>query len=132
MVSGLLDKTSFGSQSNCLIHAIHELYGSTYSEMMLSIFSRLFTHFLQYHGHSCGLDDLILTEDADKARIKTQIEILNSGFKSTCHLADHTLQNENSIKKNIKRFFKNKKYELVIPDEINEIVENKKLNSNHT
>jgi len=75
---------------------------------------------------------LILTEDADKARTDTQIEIINSGYKSTCDLTDHILENQDSVKKNIKRFFKNKKYELKIPDEINEIVENKKLNSNHT
>lgn len=78
------------------------------------------------------MDDLILTEDADKARKETQIEIINSGYKSTCDLTDHILENQESVKKNIKRFFKNKKYELKIPDEINEIVENKKLNSNET
>lgn len=47
-------------------------------------------------------------------------------------MTDHVLEKENSVKKNIKRFFKNRKYELKIPDEVNEIVEQKKLNSNHT
>ena len=47
---------------------MHELYGDKVAGQMLNSFSRLFTHFLQWNGFTCGMDDLLLTAPAEKRR----------------------------------------------------------------
>ena len=39
---------------------LQELYGNTVAGQILNCFSRLFTHFLQWNGLTCGFDDLLL------------------------------------------------------------------------
>lgn len=65
--SGVVDKNMFGKYG--LVHAVAELHGRSTAGALLSIFSRLFTNFLQKHGFTCGIDDLILTADAEKDRV---------------------------------------------------------------
>ncbi len=45
-----------------------ELYGNQAAGRLLSGFSRLFTHFLQGHGFTCGIDDVLLSPAAEMAR----------------------------------------------------------------
>nr|CAB3468405.1 unnamed protein product [Digitaria exilis] len=68
LLKGMIDKAQFGNYG--IVHTVHELYGADTSGMLLSIFSRLFTLFLQLHGHTCGVDDLLLCQKADEARRK--------------------------------------------------------------
>lgn len=67
-VSGILDKSCIGASSYSVIHAIYEIYGPLISAAVLSAFARLFMIYFQYAGFTCGMDDLILTESADKKR----------------------------------------------------------------
>uniref|UniRef100_A0A0R0KYG7 DNA-directed RNA polymerase subunit n=1 Tax=Glycine max TaxID=3847 RepID=A0A0R0KYG7_SOYBN len=48
---------------------LQELYGSNVAGNLLSALSRLFTTFLQMHGFTCGVDDLMLTEGKDVERM---------------------------------------------------------------
>ena len=66
VVSGVLDKAQFGKWG--LIHSVHELYGSAAAGRLLSMLSRLLTAFLQMHGFTCGIDDLLLTPPAETER----------------------------------------------------------------
>ncbi len=52
LVRGVVDKNVFGKYG--LVHAVQELYGNTTAGKLLSAFSRLFTHFLQWNGFTCG------------------------------------------------------------------------------
>ena len=66
--AGVVDKNAFGKFG--LIHAIAELHGKKVAGSLLSVLSRLLTLFLQQHGFTCGLDDLVLVEESEKLRVK--------------------------------------------------------------
>ncbi|XP_038906281.1 DNA-directed RNA polymerase I subunit 1 [Benincasa hispida] len=72
LVRGVIDKAQFGDYG--LVHTVQELYGSNTAGLLLSVMSRLFTVFLQTHGFTCGVDDLLLIEYMDKEREK-QLQI---------------------------------------------------------
>jgi len=65
-VHGVFDKAQFGSFG--LVHAVHEMYGPTAAGELLSALSRLMTCYLQWHGMTCGLDDMIIQHSAEKER----------------------------------------------------------------
>ncbi|KAL2330197.1 hypothetical protein Fmac_017778 [Flemingia macrophylla] len=67
LVRGVVDKAQFGDYG--IIHTVQELYGSNVAGDLLSALSRLFTTFLQMHGFTCGVDDLMLTEGKDIERM---------------------------------------------------------------
>ncbi|XP_021986046.1 DNA-directed RNA polymerase I subunit 1-like [Helianthus annuus] len=64
LVCGVIDKAQFGKYG--LVHTVQELYGPDIAGLLLGAFSRLFTSFLQFHGFTCGLDDLMVAPDCDK------------------------------------------------------------------
>ncbi|WVZ79416.1 hypothetical protein U9M48_026996 [Paspalum notatum var. saurae] len=68
LIKGMIDKAQFGNYG--IIHTVHELYGADTAGVLLSTFSRLFTLFLQFHGFTCGVDDLLPCREFDKARRK--------------------------------------------------------------
>lgn len=45
-----------------------ELYGPSVAGRLLNCFSRLFTAYLQWHGFTCGFDDLLLARRAEAQR----------------------------------------------------------------
>lgn len=68
LVTGILDKNQFAKYG--LVHAVQELYGNVAAGQLLNAFSRLFTHYLQWFGLTCGYDDLLLLSDAEQRRAK--------------------------------------------------------------
>ncbi len=66
MVSGCVDKNVFGKFG--LVHAVQEMYGGPTAGALLSSFSRLFTAYLQWHGFTCGFDDLLLNAGVEAKR----------------------------------------------------------------
>lgn len=105
-VCGVIDKAQFADYG--LVHTVHELYGSNAAGNLLSVFSRLFTVFLQVcsrkvdnlisfvtefcmlnlclnifqiHGFTCGVDDLIILKDMDEERTKQLQECEQAGEK---------------------------------------------------
>ncbi|XP_028123349.1 DNA-directed RNA polymerase I subunit 1 [Camellia sinensis] len=68
LVHGVIDKAQFGKYG--LVHTVQELYGSNTAGILLSALSRLFTVFLQIHGFTCGVDDLMILADHDEERKK--------------------------------------------------------------
>ena len=79
MVAGCVDKNAFGKYG--LVHAVQELYGGVTAGKLLSSFSRLFTAYLQFHGFTCGFDDLLLTNKSEDARKVRGSEGRGGGFK---------------------------------------------------
>ncbi|KAF8395746.1 hypothetical protein HHK36_019697 [Tetracentron sinense] len=65
-VHGVIDKAQFGKYG--LVHTVQELYGSNTAGILLSVLSRLFTVFLQMHGFTCGVDDLLIVRHYDMER----------------------------------------------------------------
>eukprot|EP01096_Ripella_sp_DP13-Kostka_P014128 TRINITY_DN628_c0_g1_i1.p1 TRINITY_DN628_c0_g1~~TRINITY_DN628_c0_g1_i1.p1 ORF type:complete len:1668 (+),score=880.80 TRINITY_DN628_c0_g1_i1:115-5004(+) len=71
LLTGVLDKNQFGSSSFGLVHSCFELIGPEAAGTVLSSFGRLFTGFLQTHGFTCGIDDMLLQKEfADRRRQK--------------------------------------------------------------
>ncbi|XP_071717530.1 DNA-directed RNA polymerase I subunit 1 [Rutidosis leptorrhynchoides] len=78
LVCGVIDKAQFGKYG--LVHTVQELYGPDVAGLLLGAFSRLFTSFLQLHGFTCGLDDLIVSPDCDR-EMKMELEGEDIGEK---------------------------------------------------
>uniref|UniRef100_A0A0E0HTF2 DNA-directed RNA polymerase subunit n=1 Tax=Oryza nivara TaxID=4536 RepID=A0A0E0HTF2_ORYNI len=66
LIKGMIDKAQFGNYG--IVHTVHELYGPETAGVLLSSFSRLFTMVLQLHGFTCGVDDLLLSQESDMTR----------------------------------------------------------------
>ncbi|KAL1813569.1 hypothetical protein ACET3Z_023634 [Daucus carota] len=81
LVRGVIDKAQFGKYG--LVHTVQELYGSDTAGILLSALSRLFTCFLQMHGFTCGVDDLILLPQYDVLR-KEELEGEDVGEEVHC------------------------------------------------
>lgn len=68
LVQGVIDKEQFGKYG--LVHTVQELFGSNVAGILLSVLSRVLTAFLQFHGFTCGVDDLLLFQDYEHQRKK--------------------------------------------------------------
>jgi DNA-directed RNA polymerase I subunit RPA1 len=69
LLRGILDKSAFGATDFSLVHGVYEAYGPTKAGLLLNALGRLFTAYIQYYsGHSCRMEDLVLTKDADRDR----------------------------------------------------------------
>lgn len=69
LLKGIVDKSSLGSSMYGIVHAVQEAYGNDASDDFLSCMSRLCLYFLRIHGHTTGVDDLVLNKPGDKKRI---------------------------------------------------------------
>ncbi|KAJ5744860.1 DNA-directed RNA polymerase I subunit [Penicillium manginii] len=65
---GILDKKQLGPTAGGLVDAVHEIYGHIVAGKLLSILGRLLTRFLNMRAFTCGIDDLRLTKEGDRAR----------------------------------------------------------------
>mgnify|MGYP005842356059 CR=1 FL=1 len=69
LLRGILDKSAFGATDFSLVHGIYEAFGPAKAGLLLNALGRLFTAYIQYYsGHSCRMEDLVLTPQSDKAR----------------------------------------------------------------
>jgi len=66
--TGVLEKSQFGSTEFGLVHAIVDLYSPAIGGKLLGAFGRLFSYYLQTKGHTCGIDDLLITPEAEQER----------------------------------------------------------------
>lgn len=74
LLSGILDKNHIGASTYSLIHCFFELYGGKYSAHLLSAFSKLFTVYLQFDAFTLGVQDILVTEEADRQRQAAIVE----------------------------------------------------------
>lgn len=85
LVHGVIDKAQYGKYG--LVHTVQELYGADTAGLLLSALSRVFTTFLQTHGFTCGMDDLMILPHYDVKRKKelededVGEEVLSNFFK---------------------------------------------------
>ncbi|CDF38097.1 unnamed protein product [Chondrus crispus] len=74
LLRGVIDKSSLGAAMYGIVHAIQEAYGCDASDAFLSAMSRLCVFFIRSHGHTTGVDDLLLQEHGDLKRRKILAE----------------------------------------------------------
>ena len=76
-LKGIIDKNQIGSNSDYgLLHSFTELYGEATTGKLMTCLNKLFLNYMQMHGLTCGLDDLILKKKMNKER-KEQLEVLH-------------------------------------------------------
>ena len=68
LLLGVLDKSAIGSTNLGLVHCVFELYGGEMTGLLLNSLGRLFTYYLRDMGHTCGIEDLVLTSAAEQER----------------------------------------------------------------
>lgn len=78
LLRGVLDKNSFGASRFGIVHAVQEAYGSQAAGDFLSAIGRLCTFFIRAHGHTTGVDDLMIVRGAESARLKELLSGVNS------------------------------------------------------
>lgn len=79
LLVGVLDKAHYGATQYGLIHCCFELYGSRIAVQILSCLSRLFTRYLQWHGFTLGVADILVTDEANRKRASAIRRIRSSG-----------------------------------------------------
>eukprot|EP00532_Pseudo-nitzschia_australis_P012435 CAMPEP_0168217876 /NCGR_PEP_ID=MMETSP0140_2-20121125/7531_1 /TAXON_ID=44445 /ORGANISM="Pseudo-nitzschia australis, Strain 10249 10 AB" /LENGTH=1678 /DNA_ID=CAMNT_0008145761 /DNA_START=372 /DNA_END=5409 /DNA_ORIENTATION=+ len=89
LLRGVLDKAAYGATDFCLVHAVYEAYGPAKAGLLLNSLGRLFTSYIQfYSGHSCRMEDLILTKKADQTRRDLIMKAYNNGARAAKAWAD--------------------------------------------
>jgi DNA-directed RNA polymerase I subunit RPA1 len=68
LLSGVLDKSQLGASQFGFVHSCQELYGGDVANHLLSALGRLFTCFLQLHGFTLGVEDILVRPKADGQR----------------------------------------------------------------
>jgi DNA-directed RNA polymerase I subunit RPA1 len=68
LCAGILDKQQYGATPYSLAHLFAELYGGEASCRLLSCFSKLFTNFLRSEGFTLGVEDILVTDSANRVR----------------------------------------------------------------
>lgn len=87
LLTGVLDKNALGNSSYGLIHAVYETYGPQAAGTLLSAFGRLLTVYLHFFGMTCGMDDLVLTKQADEERTKLLKKGTAKGYMASASFA---------------------------------------------
>ena len=89
LLRGVLDKAAFGATDFSLVHAVYEAYGPEKAGLLLNSLGRLFTAYIQYYsGHSCRMEDLVLTKEADAERRQLVQRAYNVGARAAKAWAD--------------------------------------------
>jgi DNA-directed RNA polymerase I subunit RPA1 len=86
LLAGCFDKAQYGKHG--LVHAVQELYGDDAADALLNALSRLFTNFLQAHGFTCGMDDLVLVNGAEAERARVLSGAEAAAWRASAELAD--------------------------------------------
>eukprot|EP00762_Andalucia_godoyi_P008421 ANDGO_04681.mRNA.1 DNA-directed RNA polymerase I subunit rpa1 len=123
LCTGVLDKSAMGASEYGIVHACYECYGARFAADLLTAFGKVFSLFLQYHGFTCSMDDLILTPAADIRRreilaeaeracsstsLKTMKELSQrtppAGLSATQIATDHRRVLDAAVKKTMSQF----------------------------
>ena len=69
LIKGIIDKNQVGSGADFgLIDSFNELYGEALTGKLMTCLNKLFLSYMQIHGFTCGLDDLLLKPKINKMR----------------------------------------------------------------
>jgi DNA-directed RNA polymerase I subunit RPA1 len=70
LLCGVLDKSQIGPSQFGLAHCCYELYGGEMVGKLLSALAKLLTSYLQYHGFTLGVEDILVKPKGDHKRTK--------------------------------------------------------------
>ena len=70
LFQGILDKKQIGPSSGGLVNCVYEVYGHMVAGRLLSVLGRLLTRLEQMRAFSCGVEDLVFTQEGEEERRK--------------------------------------------------------------
>jgi DNA-directed RNA polymerase beta' subunit len=103
LLCGIMDKSQIGPAAGGLINGVYEAYGETIAGRALSIIGRLLTKLLHMRAFSCGVEDLILTEEGDRARIEELTKAEKVGFEVATTYVTMDASKINSLNPELRR-----------------------------
>lgn len=68
LLQGVFDKSMFGASAFGIVHLCFEILGPLVSGLLLSVFAKTFTCFLQMRGFSCCTGDFLMTPEGERNR----------------------------------------------------------------
>ncbi|ETO34013.1 RNA polymerase I, largest subunit [Reticulomyxa filosa] len=84
--TGVLDKSQLGDgQSFGLVHAVYELYGPHACNTLITALGQLFTVFLQKHGFTARIGDLVVNENSEVLRKRLIEKSYSDGITACAH-----------------------------------------------
>lgn len=81
LLCGILDKAHLGPSVGGFVHAVYEAYGHTVAGKLLSVLGRLLTKMLHMRAFSCGIEDLVLTQEGNKRRQEKLSDVESIGLE---------------------------------------------------
>ena len=81
LLTGSLGKNQFGAKPHGLVHSVYELYGPSFSASLLTVLGRLLTHWLQFIGFTCGMDDTLLHASTERDRAAIRVASDKCGLR---------------------------------------------------
>ena len=68
LTTGIMDKKQIGPSADGLVHIAYEAWGARTAGKLIGVLARLLTRLLNMRAFSCGVEDLVLTEEGEAAR----------------------------------------------------------------
>jgi DNA-directed RNA polymerase I subunit RPA1 len=99
LLCGVLDKSQFGSSPFGLVHAVYEMWGPMVSGQLLTTLCRLLVMHFQSRGFSCGIDDCMVTPDADQVRWKALADSVVVGKEVAAEFTERDVDDTAGIAK---------------------------------
>lgn len=97
LLQGVLDKSQIGPTEHGLVHALYEIYGPNMAANVFTAFGRLFTCYLQFAGHTCAMEDLVLTKAAENERSELIDESIVAGLTTAAEFVSDIVLDKISL-----------------------------------
>ncbi len=87
LLQGVVDANQIGSAESGIVHSFYELYGGKLTEILITCVARVMTCYLQLHGFTCSMDDLVTTEKHNLERREIEEQALRAGVETAAKWA---------------------------------------------
>jgi len=87
LLQGIVDSNQIGSAEFGIVHSFYELYGGQMTETLITCIARVMTCYLQLHGFTCSMDDLVMTEKFNLERRNLFENALRAGVGAAAKFA---------------------------------------------
>lgn len=93
LLCGIIDKAQIGPSGGGFVNAVYETYGHTVAGKLLSVLGRLLTKLEHMRAFSCGVEDLVFTNEGEEDRRQALAGAQTVGLQVAAKYV--SLQNEN-------------------------------------
>jgi len=87
LLQGVVDANQIGSAEYGIVHSFYELYGGKLTGILITCLARVMTCYLQVHGFTCSMDDLVMTEKHNLERREISEVALRAGVETAAKWA---------------------------------------------